>query len=250
MQSKHIKANPKVNEEYERLRDSSPYFDTLPEEQYSCDPVLTVSLLNIRSLRKHSEDIKFHSQLFSSDVLALTETQLLANDSDVEIKENLKPFRIYRQDHCTDKYSSMAICVKHNLELENYEYIPILNAIKFDLVDTRRESRSLLLLYKKNSSNVPQYMEALQYVISSSRIDMIIGDFNINYLNEIHSQPLSFMKSLNYTQIVAEPTFVSAGSLLDHVYVRPTSIRIFNNSVVSVYYSDHDAVVTSLQYST
>ena len=56
------------------------------------------------------------------------------------------------------------------------------------------------------------------------------------------------MKSLNYTQIVTEPTFVSAGSLLDHVYVRPTSIRIINNSVVSVYYSDHEAVVTSLQY--
>ena len=57
------------------------------------------------------------------------------------------------------------------------------------------------------------------------------------------------MESLNYTQIVSEPTFVSAGSLLDHVYVKPTSIRIMNNSVVSVYYSDHDAVVTSLQFS-
>ena len=228
IQSKHIKANPKVNEEYQRLRDSSSYFDILAEEQYSCDPVLTVSLLNIRSLRKHSEDIKFHAQLFNSNVLALTETQLLANDSDTEIKENLEPFRIYRQDHCTDKYSSMAICVKQNLKLENYEYIPILNAIRFDLVDTRlRESRSLLLLYRKN---VPQYMEALQYIISSSRIDMILGDFNINYFNDIHSQPLSFMESLNYTQIVTEPTFVSAGSLLDHAYVRPTSIRILNNS--------------------
>ena len=38
------------------------------------------------------------------------------------------------------------------------------------------------------------------------------------------------MESLKYTQIVTEPTFVSAGGLLDHVYVRPTSIRIFNNS--------------------
>ena len=168
----------------------------------------------------------------------------------MEIKENLEPFRIYRQDHCTDKYSSMAICVKHNVEVENYEYISTLNAIKFDLVDTRlRESRSLLLLYRKNNSNVSQYIEALQYVISSSRIDMILGDFNINYLNEIHSQPLSFMESLNYIQIVDEPTFVSAGTLLDHVYIRPTSI-ILNNSVVSVHSSDHDAVVTSLQYLT
>ena len=55
----------------------------------------------------------------------------------MEIKENLEPFRIYHQDHCTDKYSSMAICGKHNLEVENYEYIPTLNALKFDLVDTK-----------------------------------------------------------------------------------------------------------------
>ena len=39
MQSKHVNAKQKVNEEYERLRDSSPYFDILAEEQYLCDPV-------------------------------------------------------------------------------------------------------------------------------------------------------------------------------------------------------------------
>ena len=86
MQSKHIKVNPKVNEEYERLRDSSSYFNTSTKDEHSHDSVLTISLLNIRSLRKHSEDIKFHSQLFSSDVLALTETQLLPNN--IEIKKN------------------------------------------------------------------------------------------------------------------------------------------------------------------
>ncbi len=80
-----------------------------------------------------------------------------------------------------------------------------------------------------------QYMEAMQYVINSSRIDMILGDFNINYLSEIHSQPLSLIELLNYTQIVTEPTFVSAGTLFDHVYVRLTSITILNNSVVSVF---------------
>ncbi len=191
MKSKHIKVNPKVNEEYEKQQDSSSYFNTLTKDVHSDDSVLTISLLNIRSLRKHSEDIKFHSQLFSSDVVALTETQLLLNDLDMEIKKNLEPFRTYRQDHRTDKYSSIAICVKPNLEVENYEYIPILNALKFDLVNTNlQESRSFLLLYRKNNSIVSQYMEALQYVINSSRIDMILGDFNINYLNEIHCQPL------------------------------------------------------------
>ena len=75
---------------------------------------------------------------------------------------------------------------------------------------------------------------------------MVFGDFNINYFSQNHSNTL--MESLNYSQIVTEPTFVSAGTLLDHVYVKTTSIQVNHCSVVSVYYSDHDAVVTSLQY--
>jgi hypothetical protein len=78
---------------------------------------------------------------------------------------------------------------------------------------------------------------------------MVLGDFNINYFNETQSQPLrSFMESLNYIQIVTEPTFISTGSLLDHVYIRRTSFHTIKNSVVHIYYSDHDAVVTSIQY--
>ena len=249
IQSKHIKANPKVHKEYERLRNSC--LRTFTEHKSSNSSFITMSLLNIRSLRKHSNDIKLHVQLFHSDVLAFTETQLLANDSDAEISANLKPFKIYRQDHDSDKYSSMAICIRETLQMVDYEYFPSLNAIKFVLVDTKlQESRSFLLLYRKNNYNVSQYIEALQYLLNIYRIDMALGDFNMNYFNATHSQPLiSLMESLNYTQIATEPTFVYAGSLLDHVYVKPTSIQIINSSVVSVYYSDHDAVVTSLQFS-
>ena len=249
IQSKHMKANPKVNEEYERLRTSSSCLDTSAKERSGDRSALIASLLNIRSLRKHCKDIRFHTQLFNSDVLALTETQLLPNHSDIEIKKSLHPFRVYRQDHSTDKYSSMAICIKNNSEMEDYEYIPSLNAVKFILKNVNvHEACCFLLLYRKNNSNVSQFMEMLEYVLNNSGVDMIFGDFNINYFNDTYSQPLSLMESLNYTQIVSEPTFVSSGSLLD-VYVRQTSIRVPDTSVVSVYYSDHDAVITSLQYS-
>ena len=114
-QSKHIKANPKVNTEYKRLRTSSSAIVTTATENK--DSSLTISLLNIRSLRKHSKDIKFHSELFKSDLLEFTETQLLCDVSGTEITENFKPFQIYRQDHQTDKYSSMDICVKNTSEV-------------------------------------------------------------------------------------------------------------------------------------
>ena len=122
IQSKHIKANSKVHAEYERLRNCNSCSSTPSENKsWNCS-VVTISLLNVRSLRKHSNDIKLHLELFSSDILAFTETQLLPSDSDIEITENLKPFRIYRQDHNSDKYSSMAICIRNTLQMEEYEY--------------------------------------------------------------------------------------------------------------------------------
>ena len=78
---------------------------------------------------------------------------------------------------------------------------------------------------------------------------MILGDFNINYLNDNQVQPLKyFMESFYYTQIVTRPTFISSGGLLDHVYVRPTVFEIIENYVVNVYYSDHDAIKITVQY--
>lgn len=56
------------------------------------------------------------------------------------------------------------------------------------------------------------------------------------------------MESLNYTQIVQSPTFISTGSLLDHVYVRNEMLHTITTSVINVYYSDHDAVNISLTF--
>ena len=93
------------------------------------------------------------------------------------------------------------------------------------------------------------YLEVLEYILKSCKIDIVFGDFNINYLNQTQCQPLiSSVESLGYAQIVTEPTFVSSGSLLDHVYVKTTIVQVVENYVASVYYSDHDAVVTALQY--
>ena len=79
---------------------------------------------------------------------------------------------------------------------------------------------------------------------------MILGDFNINYLNDNEIKPLkTLMNSLNYEQIVQSPTFVSAGSFLDHVYINPTKCNYIQNSVISLYYSDYDAVKISINFT-
>ena len=165
--------------------------------------VLTISLLNIRSLKKHSIDIKFDSRLFNSDVIALTETQLLPCDSDNEIVDNLGPFKLHRQDHDTDKYSSMALLTRNTAQIRQCEYFPSLNALKLDLVNSKsQEIQTFLLLYRKQASNILQYLDCLRYVLDSYNIDTILGDFNINYFNDNQVQPIKYLReSFNYSQI-------------------------------------------------
>ena len=89
----------------------------------------------------------------------------------------------------------------------------------------------------------------LENIISSHdyKIDMIFGDFNINYHNESDSeQSRQIMDNFGYLQIVKNATFVSAGSLFDYVYVRSDLLNTLSSKIYcnlgSVYYSDHDAV--------
>ena len=111
IEMKHVKANPKVHQEYERLRKISPITNSLSAQLQLTvsNNDVTVSLLNIRSLRKHSIDIKNDANIMNSDVIAFTETKLLPHNSDVEIRENLHPFVLFRQDHNTDKHMSLAV---------------------------------------------------------------------------------------------------------------------------------------------
>ena len=50
--------------------------------------------------------------MLNSDILAFTETQLIPNDADNEIRRNLQPFALFRQDHQSDKFMSLAVCTK------------------------------------------------------------------------------------------------------------------------------------------
>lgn len=75
------------------------------------DPtLLVISLLNIRSLNKHSIDINFDSSICNSDMTSFTEKQPLPNSNDNQITENLQSFTLLRQDHVSHRFSRIALC--------------------------------------------------------------------------------------------------------------------------------------------
>lgn len=243
---KPVRVDHRVHKEYERLR-NMPSVSNIPTNQD--ETAITLCLLNVRSLTKHCFDIKCDSNIFNCDLLALTETHLLPHNSTNDVIQHLHPFTLYRQDHPSDRYSSLAVCTKPNVEAKKHEYFPEINGLKFIILNKTQLSCTSLLLYRKNTLNTIQFVDALRHILDTHSIDMIFGDFNMNYLDDSNIEPLeSLMKFLNYTQIVQSPTFVSSGSTLDLIYLKPTMFHILQNSVISVYYSDHDAVKILLKF--
>ena len=125
LNSKHVKVDSRVHDEYSRLRRLKPndLHEIVPTNHQNNSDI-TLCLLNIRSLRKHSCDIKCDVNLFQSDILALTETQLLPRYNDSDIRNNLTPFALYSYDHISDKFSSLVICIKHNIHILHQEHFP------------------------------------------------------------------------------------------------------------------------------
>ena len=95
-----------------------------------------------------------------------------------------------------------------------------------------------------------QYVDKIKHILTHNSIDMILGDFNINCLNDSESKVLKTLMedTLQYTQIVKSPTFVSSGRLIDHIYIDGNMLSVVHNSVVSVYYSDHEAIKIWLKF--
>ena len=133
LNSKHVKVDSRVHDEYSRLRRLKPndLHEIVPTNHQNNSDI-TLCLLNIRSLTKHSCDTKCDVNLFQSDILAVTETKLLPRDNDSDIR-NLTPFALYSYDHNSDKFSSLAICIRHNIHILHHEHFPTLNAINSQL---------------------------------------------------------------------------------------------------------------------
>lgn len=107
---------------------------------------------------------------------------------------------------------------------------------------------SFLVIYRKQTTTTPGFTTELEHVLHNHDIDVVLGDFNINYINSDDCNPLkSMMESLSFKQVVKEPTFISSGTLLDHIYLKSSRINVLENKVINVYYSDHDAIKISIQ---
>lgn len=63
---------------------------------------------------------------------------------------------------------------------------------------------SFLLTYRKNNSNITQYVDNLNNILQRNTIDIILGDFNINNFNQVPISPLKILIQNIQEQIIQE----------------------------------------------
>ena len=198
---------------------------------------LTVTLLNIRSINKRLIDFAYDKSLRKSDVICLTETQMMQR-SQTEVNSELQEFEIIHNTN-VDKFQSLAFCLKDLTGIISYEKMVGASYITFTKTTHFDHHIKLLLLYKKHALNETLFCSWLTEFVNVHNNDINMGDFNINYF-EGYTRLLHVLS--NYAQVVSNSTHLSE-SLLDHVYISKEflSETDVNGSIIDIYFSDHDA---------
>ena len=235
-----IKVNQNAKQEFERLHSESMLTPLLLPQATSDS--LTITLLNTRSLRKHSDDILNDMALVNNDVLCLTETQLHLNDDTSEITSKFQNNFRMNFNNNRDKYRSIAFGYSSNMILSNSSDCGSKSVLALKKPAFLGESVKIGLLYCSPNLLPNLFLENLTSWIDEEKPDILLGDFNLDALC-YNSYTRLQQRLENYKLLVSEPTHMDGG-LLDHVYIAKSfsTDKVSVTVIKNVYFSDHDTV--------
>ena len=175
-----------------------------------------------------------------------TESQI-RNDTDViDVLKQLSSFKIYFNS-CGERHQNLAICLRENIICLKHDTFPGILVIDITKRSFNNDAVRFMLVYRNLNSSPTSFFSSLEYFLRRYCIHIVLGDFKINTLNGANVNLQDIFS--NYTLLVNEPTHIS-GSLIDHVHVYNKSLQKFLPSkieVLSIYFSDHNAVKFRLQ---
>ena len=203
------------------------------------DYSLTITVLNIRSIKEHMLDVLCDQHLIGSDFLCLTETQLQKHDDLDQIKSIFNGQFTTEFNINEDKYKSIAICYKDNISILNHVRLNGISVMQFQKSTFADQPINLAVVYRSPSSSQVDFVNYLTDIVEENKVDILLGDFNIIAL---HDTLLTNMTLQGFQMIVTEPTHIDGG-LIDHVYLRNSFMRNKEASGLmrNIYFSNHDA---------
>ena len=215
---------------------------------------LTVGHLNIRYFLEKVKDLTSPGEMEiyrATDVMCFTETYL-THDHNIQRFLDVNNFLQFRRDipNVEDHQDQHGVLICASAKLNPKE----LSLIKVDkleskvvVIETSKSKLVICAVYRKPSLNMKLFqhlLDKLLQLLPEHVATIILGDFNDNLISDRMSPLVRFMCKHGYKQYVSQPT-TDNGSIIDHIYFN----RVDEHAIIDVrdvYYSDHDAVLLTI----
>jgi exonuclease III len=231
-----IYCNVSAKKEAQRLRACAINIQTTEWDKKRPNFV-RISSLNARSLQQHYKDLQKDEFIMKSDIICIQETWLEA-----EPKEKIPWFKTH---YLHGRSKGIAVFTKlEPIQVESFQRnsCSIIKAtfIEFDLFNVYRFS---------GENSIIQFTEEVCPLIDLERMQIIVGDMNIDLLKTSHNFFTHSLEQKGFEQMVRRPTHV-LGGLIDHVYFfspnMEASCTLYKQH--TVFWSDHTCQSLILQH--
>ena len=208
------------------------------KDQNNC---VKIASLNCAGLAPHFLDIECDEHLMKADVIHLIETWIE--------KEDEAHFGLAG-------YSSHYISIGNGKGLVTYfrssvvEYEQEVKDANMQIVKFTSPQLDTINVYRSKNGHSVELLNYLLLMLTEDRPTLITGDFNMCYMIHRNNRMTQGLEKSSFSQLVEEATQIRGG-LIDHAYWKDTT-GLWNKPEIerySPYYSDHDAICTTLTKS-
>ena len=205
---------------------------------------LKVCSLNVRSLRRHIEDVKSDPVLVQSDILCLQEIWLNPGEEE-DSRYQLEGFKGHFT--CVGSGKGVAVYVRLKLYQKAAYSFHSLSEPFLQFGKVSLENLDVITIYRSQEERFLRAAHFLKDFIDLEKTTLLVGD--LNYCSVKDYNDLSkYLTKEKFNQLVTLPTHIDGG-LLDHAHLRQSQGRKRNTEVKTYthYYSDHDSVTVILR---
>ena len=205
---------------------------------------LKVCSLNVRSLRRHIEDVKSDPVLVQSDILCLQEIWLNPGEEE-DSRYQLEGFKGHFT--CVGSGKGVAVYVRLKLYQKAAYSFHSLSEPFLQFGKVSLENLDVITIYRSQEERFLRAAHFLKDFIDLEKTTLLVGD--LNYCSVKDYNDLSkFLTKEKFNQLVTLPTHIDGG-LLDHAHLRQSKGHKRNAEVKTFthYYSDHDSVTVILR---
>ena len=143
------------------------------QNQLQNNVFLKLKICNVQSLSRHIIDMRSDPSFTNSDIILCTETQLTSELTDVHLED----FNYFLNNN-EDRFRFLGLAVYYKDQIDLVREFDT-NGVSIFKTHFENLELTVMLLYRKNNTLIPDFYDLLRYLTSTHDIDLIVGDFNV-----------------------------------------------------------------------